>query len=1171
MEATALSVGKSVLNGALGYAKSALAEEVALQLGIQRDHAFIRDELEMMLAFLMAAHEERDEHMVVKTWVKQVRDVAYDVEDSLEDFSVRLGNPSWCWRVFRRLLDRHRVAKQMKELRAKVEDVSQRNVRYRLIKGSDDTKPAIGTGQSIMMTGETMSGMEEARKEKDKAKVDLISLMNKMDENLQVIAIWGRPSYVLQEASIIKIVYDNLKRRKQFDCHAFVKIIHPFSSTRFLQNIIRQFFVDSLEEAEKSTLGAQDLRRMGMVTESDLVDAFNKYLNEKRYLIVLTDLSNIEEWDQIKALFPSNNKGSRLIVCAEQVEVASLCVEPKTTTLPEHKKLCSNQQVLYAFYEKGSQGGTDSVGEGSSSNTTDTINNNNKSSLEVKGLSRMETTLAALKESQLIGREKDKSEIIKRISDRQSQEFEVISICGMGGLGKTTLVKHVYQSQELSRMFEKHACVTIKRPFNLSELLNSLATQLGGNERDGDKLASLLDERSYLIILDDMSSTTEWDAIVKYFPTTITTSKIIVTTREENICKHCSKKENIHKLQLLGDEDAQKLFMEKVFGTVSHLDEEYPELADETKQILKKCNGLPLAIVTMGGFLARQPKTLMEWRKFNEHISAELEMNTELQRIPNVLVKSYEGLPYHLKSCFLYMSIFPEDYSISRRRLVQRWIAEGYSSEVRGKSMEETADRYFMELIDRSVILPVRKHVPSLKGIDSCQLHDLMREISISRAMDENLVFRLEEGSSSSKTQAKIRHVAISSNWEGDKCEFESAVDLSHIRSLTVFGRWRSFFISEKMKFLRVLDLEDSWGNLRQLQTLNMKGTRICNLPKSITHLTKLQYLFARGSTPACFSLDGRLPNDLAKLCGACCVPKLLKDAEWMDGDPNWHDVCTFWCHVVFPSLAWMKLDPYGIVVPRSVRKLKALHTLGLVNIADSSKSALRDIRKLTQLRKLAVTGINKKNYQELCSTVTGLSRLESLSMEFIEESMSLQSCLDDATSLLPKNLQSLKLYGILVRLQDWIGGLQSLVKLEIGRLACLTSVDATMQVLGKLPSLAILSLMWHPFIMTGNIRVTFHREAFPSLMVLHLKRIDGLQSVEFEEAGPTTPKLELLVLEYAAYRLRSISGLSSLPRLKEVVIEGSVPEDEEVMGSVRDQLSRNQNNPVLKIDLFVY
>jgi hypothetical protein len=94
MEATALSLGKSVLNGALSYAKSAVAEEVALQLGVRRDQLFITNELEMMQAFLMAAHDERVDDMVVKVWVKQVRDVAYDVEDTLQEFAVRLEKKS---------------------------------------------------------------------------------------------------------------------------------------------------------------------------------------------------------------------------------------------------------------------------------------------------------------------------------------------------------------------------------------------------------------------------------------------------------------------------------------------------------------------------------------------------------------------------------------------------------------------------------------------------------------------------------------------------------------------------------------------------------------------------------------------------------------------------------------------------------------------------------------------------------------------------------------------------------------------------------------------------------------------------------------------------------------------------------------------------------------------
>jgi hypothetical protein len=352
MEATGLSLGKSVLDGALGYAKSAVAEEVALQLGIQKDQAFIRDELEMMLAFLMAAHEERDEHKVIKTWVKQVRDVAYDAEDGLQDCAIRVGKPSW-WRIPCMLLERRRAAKKMKELRAKVEDVSQRNIRYRLIKGSG-SKVTTSAGD-FNMARETMSSTEEARRQHEKAKVDLIQLINKKDVNLRVISVW-ETSAVPGETSIIKMAYDDLERRKKFQCYAWIRIMHPFNQTEFVQNIIQQFYVNSMEEATKTkqklTPVAQDLSRMWMLNEDNLVDEFKKVLNEKSYLVVLTNLSSMEEWDQIKTCFPKNKNGSRLIVCTKQVKVASLCVGTGThTALPEHKQL-SVDQTLYAFYEK---------------------------------------------------------------------------------------------------------------------------------------------------------------------------------------------------------------------------------------------------------------------------------------------------------------------------------------------------------------------------------------------------------------------------------------------------------------------------------------------------------------------------------------------------------------------------------------------------------------------------------------------------------------------------------------------------------------------------------------------------------------------------------------------------------------------------------------------------
>jgi hypothetical protein len=137
-----------------------------------------------------------------------------------------------------------------------------------------------------------------------------------------------------------------------------------------------------------------------------------------------------------------------------------------------------------------------------------------------------------------------------------------------------------------------------------------------------------------------------------------------------------------------------------------------------------------------------------------------------------------------------------------------------------------------------------------------------------------------------------------------------------------------------------------------------------------------------------------------------------------------------------------------------------------------------------------------------------------------------------------------------------------NVVKLVLLRTS-LTEVDATVEVLGKLPNLGILRLLWLSFNEGEELHLTFHREAFPNLMVLHLFD-NNIRSVEFEEAL-ATPRLELMVLQYSMYSTRSmsISGLSSLLSLKEVVIEGNC--SEELIGSVRGQISRNPNNPVLK------
>ncbi|RCV32086.1 hypothetical protein SETIT_6G229700v2 [Setaria italica] len=1220
MEATGLSLGKSVLDGALGYAKSAAAEEVALQLGIQRDHAFIRDELAMMQAFLRAAHGERYDHEVLMTWVKQVRDVAYDAEDCLQDFSIHLKKPSW-WRLPSTLLERHRIAKQMKELRARVEDVSQRNLRYQLIKRGG-SKPDTTAGLSSNKAA-AIFGIDEARRaaKHDKPKEDLVDLINQEGKDLRVIAVWGT-SGDLGQTTIVNMAYENPVIKKKFPCRAWVRVFHPFNLNDFVQSLVKQFRsamgIDVLLETEK--------------TGKELAKEFTRYINENSYLIVLNDMSTFEEWNGIKACLPNHKKGSRIIVCSPQVEVASLCAGQESQAL-ELKQL-SIDQTIYAFYEKDCQDQIKSPVAVSSidkarSGTNVIVGNQSQGGDErkvfTKSLTHIKTMVSALEESQLIGRQKEKADIIQLISNPSSQGLSVISVWGMGGLGKTALVKDVYESQKQVGIFEKHACVTVMRPFILKEFLENLIMQLNA-QSSGKKgaidvghgtrntvammrvealikeLARLLEGKKCLIVLDDLSSIAEWDNILGSFPKLDSSFRILVTTREESIAKYCSEKlENIYKLKVLEYKDAQDLFTRKVFKEAKDLDK-HPELIKEAKMILKKCNGLPLAIVTIGGFLAKQPKVAVEWRKLNEHISAELEMNPELGAIKTILGKSYDGLPYHLKSCFLYTSIFPEDHKVSRRRLIQRWSAEGYSREIRDKSLEEVADNYFMELIERSMILPSQLSVNSRKGIDSCQVHDLMREISISKSTEENLVFRMEEGCSSN-TQGTVRHLVISTNWKADKSEFENKVDLSRIRSLTVFGKWRSFFISDKMRFLRVLDLEgtsglvshhlkhigkllhlrylslreckgifhlsDSLGNLKQLKTLDISGTLILKLPKTITKLKKLQYLRAGtvgkddDSLKVFFEELPKVVNNrpcfcmgwLLGFCVACCALQLFKEATDGDDDMNRCDVFTQCCCVMLPFLM---VKEGATWMPRGMGKLKSLRTLGLVNL---DKAILRDIKGLTQLRKLAVTGINKENSQELCSVVANLSCLESLLVQACGMP-GLHGCLDGLTSA-PKNLQSLKIYGNLLKLPGWVEELKNLVKLVL-RSSRILEHEPALQVLGKLPNLVSLRL-WAKSFQVDDLRFTFHPEAFPSLIVLELNDIDGLKSVEFEEGA----MLRLERLDFCGKLEETntgmFSGLPLLRSLKEFMLDSKTYEHA-FMEDLQGQLGANPNGPALKM-----
>uniref|UniRef100_A0A453Q5S0 NB-ARC domain-containing protein n=1 Tax=Aegilops tauschii subsp. strangulata TaxID=200361 RepID=A0A453Q5S0_AEGTS len=185
-------------------------------------------------------------------------------------------------------------------------------------------------------------GVDEARHaaKKHQARSDLAQLINKDgDDHVGVIGVWGT-SGTVGHSSIIWEAYENPDVKLNFPCRAWVRVMRPFHPTEFVQSMVKQFHtavgVGVLLEGERK--------------EQDLAQAFNGYVNENRYLIVLTGLSTIEEWHQIKTCFPENKLGSRIIVSTEHVEVASLC-PGRESTVSELKQL-SAEQTIYAFYRQ---------------------------------------------------------------------------------------------------------------------------------------------------------------------------------------------------------------------------------------------------------------------------------------------------------------------------------------------------------------------------------------------------------------------------------------------------------------------------------------------------------------------------------------------------------------------------------------------------------------------------------------------------------------------------------------------------------------------------------------------------------------------------------------------------------------------------------------------------
>jgi hypothetical protein len=260
---------------------------------------------------------------------------------------------------------------------------------------------------------------------------------------------------------------------------------------------------------------------------------------------------------------------------------------------------------------------------------------------------------------------------------------------------------------------------------------------------------------------------------------------------------------------------------------------------------LKKCRGLPLAINAISSLLATTRETKEEWDRVRHSIRSSKAKSDIIETMNYILSLSYFDLPHHLRSCLLYLALFPEDMLIKRQRLVWRWISEGFIHGESGQDLMELGEEYFHELVNRSLIQP------EIIGYDgkvwSCRVHDTILDFLIDKSSQENFSTVREK---QCKPGGIVRRLSLMGT---DDEEIVEQLDLSQARSIGAFGGIRRFPALAKSKSLRVLDLKDcrNLGNhhikdierLYQLRYLDISRTEITELPRQIGELLYLETL----------------------------------------------------------------------------------------------------------------------------------------------------------------------------------------------------------------------------------------------------------------------------------------------------------------------------------------
>nr|GMD91724.1 disease resistance protein At4g27190-like [Ipomoea batatas] len=434
----------------------------------------------------------------------------------------------------------------------------------------------------------------------------------------------------------------------------------------------------------------------------------------------------------------------------------------------------------------------------------------------------------------------------------RSEKYKRIGVWGMGGVGKTTLVKNLNNQLTNDPTFNIVIWVVVSQNATVESVQSKIAERLElqhmmnkevSKERMASHLYNKLEGQRFLLILDDIWEEINLDDVGIPRPSEHSSSKIILTTRDFNVCQQMLTDIDFQ-VGRLHPEEAWKLFRETVEEEVVDDDQIKPM----AEAIVKECDGLPLALITVGASLRKKREIgLWECAIHALQKSEPSSIRGVEEKVYKPLKWSYDSLQgQQLKSCFLFFCLFPEDFEIDTLKLVQYWVAEGLINEQQNFEQQQNEVVRIVDYLKDSCLLE------RCQRFNHVKMHDVVRDVGVWIAKSS------EEGCKAIN-KAGISGVQISQqlfNWSErvkrvsfmeSNIEFLPNCNIQCAEASTLFlqdsllqlGELRALFLQNCCELFELPSL----ATLGMLQVLNCSGSAITKLSEDFEQLTNLRQL----------------------------------------------------------------------------------------------------------------------------------------------------------------------------------------------------------------------------------------------------------------------------------------------------------------------------------------